>query len=224
MLTIELLQASLPQQLKARATQELVDNFNTAVSDPLMAEAMRDNLISYTKVMADGRYKLPDYMEAIRYVSYKLMGYSNTDAYARTFPNRYNNLLANGTPSKDIAAYASMYNKTKLVNAIMEQTLIPTHILNQDIYQEAINKQAELMRNAKSEKVQMEAANSLLNHLKRPEATKVELDVNIKESSGITELNATMRQLAEQQVAMIQSGAVTARTVAHAPLVIENGE
>ncbi|WP_065647706.1 hypothetical protein [Pantoea eucrina] len=222
MLTVDLFKESLPQQLKGRVTQEMVDNFNAAVSDPLVAESMRDNLISYSRVLQDGRFKMADYMDAVRYVSYKLMGYPNQDAYARTFPQRWQNLHASGASPKDISAYVSAYNKNKLVNLILEQTLIPTHVLNQDIYQQAINVQADLMMNAKSEKVRAEAANSLLNHLKRPEASKVELDVTIKDSSGMKELRDSMAQLAQQQHDLISGGHVSARSVAHTPLVIEH--
>lgn len=223
MLTLDSLQNALPQQLRVRVSQDMVDTFNSTISDPLAAEYMRDNLISYTRVLQEGKFRLTDYMDAIRYVSYKLMGYTNTDAYARTFPTKYNALMANGVTPKDISAYVSAYNRNKLVNLILEQTLIPSHVLNQDIYQEAINTQAELMRTAKSEKVRVEAANSLLNHLKKPDTSKVELDVTIKDSSGLNELRDTMKQLAQQQVELIQNGSVSARTVAHAPLVI-NGE
>lgn len=224
MLTLDLLQKSLPSQLKTRVTQEMVDNFNAAATDPLVAENMRDNLISYTKVLNDGRFRMTDYMDAVRYVSFKLMSYTNQDAYARTFPNRWQALHASGATAKDISAYVSAYNKNKLVNLILEQTLIPTHVLNQDIYQQAINVQADMMMNAKSEKVRVEAANSLLNHLKRPEVQKVELDIGIKDSSGMKELRDSMAQLAQQQHDLIQGGHISARSVAHAPLVIEGGD
>ncbi|MBZ6397043.1 MULTISPECIES: hypothetical protein [Pantoea] len=224
MLTLDLLQNSLPQQLKTRVTQDMVDSFNASITDPLVAENMRDNLLSYTRVLADGRFKMADYMDAVRYVSFKLMGYPNQDAYARTFPNRWQALHAQGASPKDISAYVSAYNKNKLVNLILEQTLIPTHVLNQDIYQKAINVQADMMMNAKSEKVRVEAANSLLNHLKRPDTHKVELEIGIKDSSGLRELKDSMAQLAQQQRDMIQGGHISARSVAHSPLVIEAGD
>lgn len=221
MLTLDLLASALPQQLKTRVTQEMVDNFNASITDPLVAENMRNNLLSYTKVLADGRFKMAEYMDAVRYVSYKLMGYTNQEAYARTFPGRWQNLHAAGATPKDISAYVSAYNKNKLVNLILEQTLVPTYVLNQDIYQQAINVQADMMMNAKSEKVRVEAANSLLNHLKRPEVQKVELDIGIKDSSGMRELRDSMAQLAQQQHDLITRGHISARTVAHTPLVIE---
>ena len=115
----------------------------------------------------------------------------------------------------------SAYNKNKLVNLVYEQTLIPTHVLNADIYQKAINVQADLMLNAKSEKVRSDAANSLLNHLKKPETHKVEMNIGIKEGGAIEELREITSQLAAKQQQMIESGVYTAKDVAHKPLTIE---
>jgi hypothetical protein len=47
------------------------------LSDPEPYESYRDNLISYTKVMADRKFKVSSYVDAVRYVSHKLMGSTN---------------------------------------------------------------------------------------------------------------------------------------------------
>jgi len=62
------------------------------------------------------------------------------------------------------------------------------------------------MIHAQSEKVQCEAANSILNALKRPETSKIEMDVNIKDNSGISELKNVMMQVASHQAKQIQAG------------------
>ena len=123
--------------------------------------------------------------------------------------------------AKDIASYVTAYNKSKLVNLIFEQTLIPSHVLNQDLYQRALNVQADLMINAKSEKVRCDAANSLLTQLKAPEVKKVELDIGVKEDGLIAALRATTLELARQQRLMVESGAMNAQEVAHGKLIIE---
>lgn len=218
MLTKELVVRAVPANLKSSITDVLVDKINNCVSDPIIAEQIRENFISYTTVLKDGKFKTEDYLHAVMYVSYKLLGQSNHDAYMRTFPDRYTELVAKGIPSKDIAAYVAAYNKGKLVNLVFEQSAIPTWVLNQDIYQQAINTQFELMRTATSEKVRTEAANSLLTHLKRPEAIKAQIDVNLKDSSGMTELKAAMRELAGQQQERIASGD-TAKMIAAMPII-----
>lgn len=218
MLTKELVVRAVPANLKSSITDALVDKINNCVSDPIIAEQIRENFISYTTVLKDGKFKTEDYLHAVMYVSYKLLGQSNHDAYMRTFPDRYTELVAKGIPSKDIAAYVAAYNKGKLVNLVFEQSAIPTWVLNQDIYQQAINTQFELMRTAQSEKVRTEAANSLLTHLKRPEAIKAQIDVNLKDSSGMTELKAAMRELAGQQQERI-AGGDTAKMIAAMPII-----
>lgn len=221
MLTIDQFKTALPDKVKKSVNQELIDQINKTLSEPELYEAYRDNLMSYTRVMADGRFKIQNYIDAVKYVSHKLMGCSNIDAYTKTFPDKYQNFLAQGVVAKDIASYVTAYNKSKLVNLIFEQTLIPAYVLNQDLYQKALNTQAELMITAKSEKVRCDAANSLLTHLKMPETQKVELEIGVKEDSSIAALRATTLELARQQRLMVESGAMNAQEVAHGRLIIE---
>lgn len=217
MLSVTELQQALPAHLKTAATQELADKVNNITADPEFAQTIRENVVSYTSVLKEGRFKIEDYLNAVAYVSFKLMGYNNQESYKRTFPSRYANLVANGADEKTISAYVSAYNKGKLVNLILEQTLVPVWVLNQQIYQEAINTQAQLMLNAQSEKVRCEAANSILTHLKRPEKTVVDLNIGVAETSGMQELKDTLSQLARQQQELIGQGVHT-RQIAHQKL------
>lgn len=219
MLTQELVAKALPPTLKSAATQQFVDMINNATTDPLIAEDIRNNFISYTSVLMDGRFKTEDYLSAVMYVSYKLMGNTNLDAYIKTFPQRYTTMTAAGRSSKDIAAYVATYAKGKLVNLILEQTLIPVHVLNQDIYQKAINVQADLMVNANSEKVRSDAANSLLTHLAKPKEVAPTVAINI-ENSGMGELETMLKELAQKQLDAINNG-TTAKEIA-AMKVIEH--
>ena len=221
MLTVEQFKQALPDKVKKSVNQELIDQINNTLGDPEMYESYRDNLISYTKVMADGRFKISNYIEAVKYVSHKLMGCTNIDAYIKTFPDKYTRFVAQGVAPKDIASYVTAYNKSKLVNLIFEQTLIPSYVLNQDLYQKALNVQAELMVNSQSDKVRCDAANSLLTHLKMPETQKVELEIGMKEDSSIAALRATTLELSRQQRLMMESGAMNAQQVAHSKFVID---
>lgn len=224
LLTLDQFQKALPKQIKNAVDQDMVDSINAVLSDAQLSQNYRDNLLSYTGVMRDGKFKMHQYLDAVKYVSFKLMGDSNIVAYAKTFANRYQELINNNTSDKDISAYVAGYNKTKLVNLIFEQTIIPSHILNADMYQKAINTQAELMISAKSEKVRSDAANSLLTHLKPPEVKKIELDIGIKQDSSIEELRATTLALVEQQKQMIQSNTMSAQAIAHTKLVVIDAE
>lgn len=220
-LTIDQFKAALPDKVKKSINQELIDQINTTLSEPEMYETYRENLMSYTKVMQEGKFKISEYINAVKYVSHKLMGCTNLDAYSKTFPDKIARFTAQQVASKDIASYVAAYNKSKLVNLIYEQTLIPSYVLNQDLYQKALNVQADLMVNAKSEKVKSDAANSLLTHLKPPEVKKVELDIGIKEDSSIAALRASTLELARQQRLAMEAGAMNAQEVAHSQLIID---
>ena len=219
MLTIEQFKAALPDKVKKSVNQELIDQVNATLNDPDMYENYRDNLMSYTKVMSDGRFKIQEYISAVKYVSHKLMECTNLEAYSKTFPDKIQRFVTQGVVAKDIASYVSAYNKSKLVNLIFEQTLIPSYVLNQDLYQKALNVQAELMVSANSEKVRQEAANSLLTHLKMPEVKKVELDIGIKEDSSINVLRQATLELVANQRLLIQAGQSTASKVAESKIV-----
>jgi len=220
-LTLDQFKLALPDKVKKSVNQELIDQVNLTLSDPDLYEAYRENLLSYTKVMQDGRFKVSSYVDAVKYVSHKLMGCSNIEAYTKTFPDKYQRFVANGVSAKDIASYVTAYNKGQLVNLIFAQTLIPSYILNQDLYQKALNVQADLMVTAASEKVRTDAANSLLTHLKMPETQKVELDVNVKEDGSIAALRAATLELARHQRMSIEAGQMGAQEVAHSKVVID---
>lgn len=221
LITAEQLGRVMPGNLKGNLNKELLEQINSTLNDPLHYETFRDNFLSYTNVLTEGRFKILDYVNAVKYVSHKLMGNSNIEAYTKTFPERYQRLIDNGTSDKDIHSHVTAYNKNKLVNLILEQSIIPSWILNQDLYQKALNAQALLMTTAKSEKVRSDAADSLLKHLKMPETQKVELDIGVKVDKSVDMLKQATMALAEQQRQNMISGSMNAKEIAHSKVIIE---
>lgn len=220
-LTTEEFKQAMPPSIRRNVTQDVIDIVNSAIGEPEFIENFRDNLIGYQSVLTQGRFKLHNYVEAVKYVSHKLLGAKNIDAYSRAFPEKIAEFHRRNVSAKDIASYVSAYNKSKLVNLIFAQSMIPTHVLNADIYQEAINIQLELARTATSEKVRCEAANSLMVQLKPPEIKKIELDIGFKEDSHIGALRETTMELVRQQRLALEAGAITAKEAAHSGLVLE---
>lgn len=214
MLTVAQVTEALPPQIKTVISQPMVDKLNNLSTDPEAAAHIRDNFISYTNIIKQGKFTLSQYVHAVAYVTYKMMGYNNREAYSRTFPAKYQKLVSRGATSKDISAYVSIYNKTKMVNLIFEQTIISPWVLNQDLLQKALYTQADLMVNAKSEKVRSDAANSLLTHLKKPETKNFELNIGVADTSGINELKQTMLDMAKMQQDAIKNGQTT-QAIAH---------
>ena len=209
-ITKELVARALPGNLKSAATDQLADMINQISADPLIAEQIKDNFLSYASVLKEGKFKVEDYLNAVAYCSYKLMGDSNQDAYFKTFPQRYANLVAAGRTPKEISAYVSAYAKGQLVNKIMEQTLVPSWVLNQHMYQAALNTQFKLMTNEDvSPKVRSDAADSLLTHLAKPKEAGPLINIDMGETSGMNELKDALARMAQQQQTLINAGIST---------------
>ena len=217
--TVELLQKTLPSNLRTSATQGLVDMLNTVSTNQQEAELIRENFLGYTAVLSEGKYKTEDYLNAVKYVSFKLMNCSNEGAYVKTFPQRYQRMVKEGVKPKDIGSYVYAYSKNKLVNRIMEQTMVPSWVLNQDIFQEAINTQASLMRNPDASfKVRSDAANSLLTHLAKPKEAGPLINLDMRDTSGMKEMKELLVRMAQQQQGLIKEG-VTAKDIAAAIII-----
>ena len=222
-LTVETLKATMPKRMRANITQPLVDKLNKLVTDPDERVHFRENLLSYTHVLQDPNVKLEAYIHAVRYVSYKLMGMTNQEAWIKTFPDRYQRILNDGKSDAHLRATVSGYNKNKIVATVYEQALIPVHVLNADVFQKAVTTQAELMTNPNvSDKVRSDAANSLMTHLKPPEARKLNLDVAIAEDDSLRELRHAVTDLARAQKLAIEAGVEDAQRIAESKLI--NGE
>jgi len=218
-IAIEDLKQAAPKSIRNNITPELTTKVNSILQDPDIREEYRDNILGYIDVLQEGKWKFTDYISAVKYVSYKLRGDTNMAAYTKTFPDRVARFRAEG--KKDYSPWVTAYGKSKLVNEILSRSMIPTHVLNADIYQKAINIQANLMVTAKSEKVKTDAANSLLNHLKPPETSKLEIDMNVKQEDGIGDLKRATMELVKAQRLAIEAGTLNAKQAAHSKLVIE---
>jgi len=212
---------AVPKSSRHLITDKLINDINDLLDNTALQANFRDNLLSFTNVLQNGRFKLGDYVNAVKYCSFKLMGDSNIMAYTKAFPDRYQRMVDDGWASKDINSLISGYHKSLLVTKILEQAIVPTWLVNQDLYQKAINAQAELMLTAKSEKVRSDAANSLLIHLKMPEVAKVQLDVTTKEDDSINELRKATMELVRMQRMQIAAGAMNAKEAAEARVINE---
>lgn len=218
MLTEDEFKLVLPDKMKKSVNQQLIDQINNTLAHPEEFEHYRNNLISYTSVLKEGKFQIQQYLDAVRFVGFKLMGHTDKDSYIKTFPDKYQKFVADGVAAKDIASYITAYNKGKLVNLILEQTVIPVHVLNMDMYQRALNEQFQLGLTAKSEMVRSQALTSVLTQLRPPETKKHELQISVAEDNSINVMRQAMVDLAAEQRKAIQSGMVNAQQVAHQKL------
>lgn len=212
---------ALPAQFRGNVTQEVMDGVNALLADPNLAEAYRERMVGHTSVLREGKFKLESYLGAVKFVTQKMMNKSDIDAYIATFPVKYQDFVNRGVSQKDISSYVSAFKKSKLVTLIMEQALIPAWVGNQDMYQQALNAQFDLGMNAGSEKVRVEALNSVLTQLKQPEKTKITLDISEEVGDVMGAVRKQMQELAAESQRYIQSGLGTAKDVAAQRLPFE---
>lgn len=216
--TIREMKDALPSHLKSTVSQDFVDKFNRIATDVTFAETIRDSFVSYASVLMEGKFKVKNYLDAVVYVSHKLSGKTNQDAYIATFPDRYNELVSTNR-EKDLSAYVSQYAAGKLPNLILEQSMIPIHVLNMDVRQKAVNRLAHLMQNATSEFVQANAATALLAHLKTPDkAGGININMNIGANDGMNALHDQLAALAQKSLDILEGGAISVAELAAAPL------
>ncbi len=217
-LTIHQIRAAAPLRVRKNITEKMVKLINSEIDNSDVRDEFRDHILGWVDVMQQGRWKFKDYINAVKYITYKLMGSTQQSAWVKVFPDRFQRMLDKGIPDKNIAAAITLYNQTELVLKITERTLPPLHVLNSDILQEAINTEAELMRHAKSETVRMKAAATLIEHLKPPEALKVDLNVGVSNDT-VEDLRAITRGLAVQQQQIIRSGGMSAGQIAEMSII-----
>lgn len=213
--------SALPAHLKSAVTPAFVDKLNNIAADQHVAEEFERNFVTYSKVLTGGKYKTGDYLNAVAYVTYKLLGHSNQDAYKYAFPDRYRDMVAAGKDAKQISSFVSAYHKGQLVSAILEQSIVPAWVLHQGKFHEAIGVLAEVALDTTAlNKDRVAAADSLAKHLTAPVAKEVNLNIGVQESSGMVEMKQMMADMARQQKEMIQNGA-DVKTIAEQGLIID---
>ena len=197
----------LPVSLKGSLDDSIREQLNKCLEDPYTRETMAQNLMGYTSILSQGRFKLSSYINAVRYVTYKAMGDNNIQAYQKVFPERITDWKNQCLPANEINAYVSAFNRSKLVTLVYQSLAIPTAILNQDVFQEAINVQRNIMLDPSVKPmVRSQAAKALMDCLKPEEVKQMELSVAVKESNTIEELRKVTLELAKNQLAAIKEG------------------
>lgn len=222
-LTKEVLKSVATKNAKNHITDELVETINGIIREPEYREEFRDNVLGYLDVLGDKRVNMVEYINAVKFVGFKVRGSTDRDAYIKTFPDRFKRLSDEGKGS-DISAWTNGYKRSKMVIQMLERSIVPTYIVNADVYQDSINVLVKLMHNSKSDLVRQASAKTLMDGLTPPEVTKFSVDVNIKEDDAMIAMRATTQALLEAQKGEIVSGRKSAFDIANTDLVVEEGE
>ena len=206
-MTLDLLKESVPKEKAKFMNEELVTMINEAEVNGDWEGELEKDIISYSSILATGRYKTTDYIKAVEFCAYYLNNGDQADSYVRTFPEKVKRRVLEGKSSYATGA-PSMYFKGQLIQKILAQAQLPVRLIHHHKQHEAINKLFTLMTSpTSSDRIQMESANSLLINLKEPEAQKVELEIGVKKDEGAAALEAKLLDLATmQQAAFIAGG------------------
>lgn len=207
MLNLQELKDCMPSKMRNLVTESTLERVN-AVADgnEELISLFRDNMMNYETAVSEGKYTSQDYVNAIMFVTFKNLGYTDIDAYSRVFPDRYKEKLAKGYDRNRIAVDVSAYTHNKLVQTLINQMMIPVWLLNQPYVQKAINVQVDLMENSTSDLVRQKAAESLMNYLKKPEAAST-LEINIKQTSEMKIIEEKLTKIVDHQLEAISQGA-----------------
>jgi len=233
-MTIEELKAGVPKHTRNLISQNVVDVFNNLQGEhgEEFAEHYKQNFVSMSTVMKGGSFAVKDYLLAVKYVAFKLLENSDIDSYMMTFPDRYARLLVlhmdygdeTAIRSDKISPYVAAYKKNALVVKVLEQSLVPSRILNAPMFQQALNIQMSIAMSSRSDQVRSQAAESVMKYTMSPEVQKIELEVGVKGQDEILALRTEMHRLASQQQTTIESGTNTSLEIAEQRLLFEIDE
>ena len=221
--TKEQVMVTLPLSMRKNVDDDLIDLINSSCDDSDIRGEYLGNMLRWTDVLGKGAWTIKDYINAVRFVTFKLMGNNNTVAYAKAFPRRYQRLITKKVGSSRVAAVAQAYTTRKIVREMIRRTIAPVWVLHSDVLHESILVQAELMRSAKSETVRQKASATLIEHLKRPEALEVEVSVGATNDT-VEDLRKVTVGLARKQQEMIKQGLIQTSDVAEGKLEVREAQ
>jgi len=217
-LQLETIKKLVPKGTRTMITQEFLDKIEACVSNSMIAEQFKENFVTYLSVLQTGKYKMDDYINAVTFVTHKLLGRSNIDSYAATFPNRFQRLKDEGQDQID--AFASMYSKNKLVMQIFEQTLVPTYVLNAPLHQEALTEAAKMLKDPNVRgMVRVKVIDTILQYTKAPEVIENKLTIGIEQQSTIADLREVTENLAEMYKISLEKGYKSLKELTEANII-----
>lgn len=214
-MNLEAFKAVVPSHLQSAISGEVLTVLDGVCQDGLhLTEVVRENLLVFSNVLhtPDRSIPLKAYVSAVVYISYKHCGESCEKGFSRAFPQVYADIVSKPDKTKLLNKAIERLLVSKVYIKIMTSSMVSPWLSNQKLFQEALNTLGDLMRNAKSEKVRHDSANSLLTHLAIPADKPVEtvmLDIALEAVKELASLKAAMCELSDNQKARIVRGEPT---------------
>lgn len=227
-LSLDVIQSQLKPQQRLTVSQETLDEIHQLASDPDYGPEFLDSYLDHLNIFKDNpKRSHTQYLSSIKFFSLVESGNSLTDAYIKTFPQRFDERKQN-YPFEErdksiMRGEASRYNNSMLVNEIRKVAAIPVQLIHRHILHEAILEQAILMRSAKSEMVRQKAGAALIQELKPQEDQVLNVKVDDNTGSIIDDLRHAAEKLAAAEFQSVQAG-VPLKDIANADIIIKEVE
>lgn len=213
--TLDSLKEHLPNR-KNQITQECVDIINKSRNDPeFHGESLLKTAITYESVLKQNKVSIPEYLNAVKFCAFLTTdNCSYVDAYKRVFCHREfvkkrKNASTDSVEYRELTAAASRYRKSKIVTDILTVSQVPLDIMFSGYRYKAVAVLADVMETARFDRDKINAAKELLAATKGPDNVKIELDVGVKESSAVQQMNQQLAEIAKKQKDLIEAGIST---------------
>ncbi len=161
-----------------------------------------DSVVKYSSILEKRKTNFNHFVNAIIFINFLNLGDSKSDAYRKTFPERLKNKKGEWLTPDQIAVKANNFYNNDLVQSMIEMLPMTNNLLFFNERMKAMRIAVDLMENASSDKVKIEAVKVVLDNTKPPE----EINVNLKTDSRADELFEKLRTTAEQQARLIEKG------------------
>ena len=217
-LTLDFVKGAVPKKCRHAVTQEFVDGLNKAMKSSSEGEIFVENFITYSNVINEGKFGLSEYVDAVKFVSLKLLGHTNVSAYKKVFPERWMRLEREGIKAKD--DFAQKYNSNLLVTKIYQQTIVPTWVLNAPLHQKALSELGRMIDDPSVRGMtRVKACEAILNYTKQPEVVESKVQISIGQSDTISELREVTAKLANTLKQGLEEGKHSLRSISEQQIV-----
>jgi hypothetical protein len=208
-LTLDLIQSQLKPRQKLLVGEETIAEIQKLAEDPDYGPEFLDCYLDHLIILKENPSRNHNqYLHAMKFYSLVESGNSLTDAYIKTFPERWADRQRNRDSSKKdiMRGEASRYNGTLMVAEIRRVAAIPVQLIHRHLLHEAILVTAELMTTSKSDMVKQRAADTLIRELKPSEDQTINVEVKDGSRSVIDELRKVTEDLAVAQYKRVEAG------------------
>jgi hypothetical protein len=164
-----------------------------------------DKVGSHLDVYSSMRVSPEKYVKACEFVMHFLFTKSKSKSYKLTFPERSKELIESGA---SIANSANVYFISKLVQTIIAQSAISLGLTHQSKIHDSVDVLHYIAMNSENERLRMESADKLLNHLTIEDQNKFVHEVH--QTGGtrdfIGEMEEQMISMREEMKAKMLAG------------------